>query len=386
VRVALGTQGPELSLAPSTVTVDVDSGVTGTGNITLMSIGSNALHFVLSDTGASLPPWLALSADTGTIAPSDTEVIIATAGDSLMPKGDYATVLAVTSNDSLNGTRYVHVELHVGTRHLFSVSVASQWNLLSLPVLPLTFLKHDHYPASTSSAFFYQGSYVARETLKFGQGFWLKFGGAATLSIDGYTVSDDTVALNPGWNIVGSISVPVAVATIPSIPGGIVTSRFYGYNGTYFAADSLVPGGGYWVKSNQAGKIVLAPSAGASPSTAIHIVPTRELPPSPPGGNPEGEVPLPTTYALDQNYPNPFNPTTIITYQVPERSYVTLKVYNLLGSEVATLIDGTMEAGYLSVTWDGHTMGSARELPSGVYFYKLTAGNFVATRKMILIR
>ena len=386
VHVGLETQGPDLSLTPATVIVDVDSGITGTGEITLLNIGTNALHFLASDTGASLPPWLALSADSGTIAPSDTAEITVTAGDSLLPKGDYATMLAIATNDSVNGTQYVHVELHVGTRHLFSVSIASQWNLISLPVLPVTLLKHDHYPTAISSAFFYQGSYAAKETLKFGQGFWLKFGGAATFNIDGYTVTDDTVALNAGWNIVGSISVPVPVVTMASIPGGIVTSRFYGYNGAYFSADTLFPGGGYWVKSNQAGQLLLTASGGASPSSAIHIMPTRELPPSPPEGNSQGEVSLPVMFALDQNFPNPFNPTTIITYQLPERSYLSLKVYNILGSEVATLIDGTMDAGYMSVEWDGRSMGSIHELSSGVYFYKLTAGNFVATRKMILIR
>jgi hypothetical protein len=90
--------------------------------------------------------------------------------------------------------------------------------------------------------------------------------------------------------------------------------------------------------------------------------------------------PLPTEFALQQNYPNPFNPTTVISYQLPVGSYVTLKVYNMLGQEVAMLINGMQEAGYKSVELD------ASNMPSGLYIYRLTAGTYTSVRKMLMIK
>jgi hypothetical protein len=85
-------------------------------------------------------------------------------------------------------------------------------------------------------------------------------------------------------------------------------------------------------------------------------------------------------YSLYQNSPNPFNPTTKITYQIPERGYVSLKVYDILGNEITTLIDEYKEAGKYTVKFDGD------ELISSIYFYILRSRSYVETRKMLLIR
>ncbi len=92
------------------------------------------------------------------------------------------------------------------------------------------------------------------------------------------------------------------------------------------------------------------------------------------------ETPLPTTFSLSQNYPNPFNPATRIDFALPAQSHVTLKVYNVLGQMVATVVDGVMNAGTHSVTFN------AAKFASGVYFYRLEAGNFVSMKKMALLK
>jgi uncharacterized lipoprotein YddW (UPF0748 family) len=92
------------------------------------------------------------------------------------------------------------------------------------------------------------------------------------------------------------------------------------------------------------------------------------------------ELEVPSAYSLSQNYPNPFNPTTVVRYQVPVASAVKLFVYDLLGREVGELVNARMEPGTYTVSFD------ASHLPSGVYFCRMTAGQFVATNRMLLVK
>ena len=89
---------------------------------------------------------------------------------------------------------------------------------------------------------------------------------------------------------------------------------------------------------------------------------------------------IPENFALAQNYPNPFNPATEITFSIPKAQIVTLKIFTILGAEVATLVNQPMQPGEYSVRFD------AGNLPSGLYFYRLSAGSYTQTKKMTLVR
>ncbi len=110
----------------------------------------------------------------------------------------------------------------------------------------------------------------------------------------------------------------------------------------------------------------------ASGYYAFKITPTTDIV--------ESKTGIPNEFSLFQNYPNPFNPVTQISYALPEAGNVTLKVYDVLGREVVTLVDEFKEGGYYEATWD------ATNIPSGVYFYKLTVSSFTSVKKMILMR
>jgi len=89
---------------------------------------------------------------------------------------------------------------------------------------------------------------------------------------------------------------------------------------------------------------------------------------------------IPTEFLLSQNYPNPFNSTSIIRYSVPQSSNVVIKVFDILGNEIETLVNEEKPTGTYELTWN------AESLPSGVYFYQLISGSFVETRKMLLLK
>ena len=94
---------------------------------------------------------------------------------------------------------------------------------------------------------------------------------------------------------------------------------------------------------------------------------------------------LPIEYALFQNYPNPFNPSTQISFDIPKSEFVTLRVYNLLGQDVKTLINQSMVPGRYTVEWNGNDMLNS-DVASGVYFYELRGESFISRKKMLLIR
>ncbi|MBN1997839.1 endo-1,4-beta-xylanase, partial [candidate division KSB1 bacterium] len=94
---------------------------------------------------------------------------------------------------------------------------------------------------------------------------------------------------------------------------------------------------------------------------------------------------LPSEFKLEQNYPNPFNPTTKIEFSIPESAKTSLKIYDILGREVATLVNKNLTAGVYNITWDAKNSDGS-QIVSGTYFYRLAAGNFLITQKMIFLK
>lgn len=256
-------------------------------------------------------------------------------------------------------------------------AVVVGWNLLSLPVIVSDSSVGSVYPSATSSIYSYAGSYVPIDTIPRGVGYWAKFGFAQNIPITGLPRTVDSIDVSAGWNLIGALSTPIATASITSIPGGMITSNFFSYNGLYIVADSLMPSFGYWVKTSQSGKLILASMPAADPSSIIRRIPTSERPPAPPDMiTEEGRENIPTDFALEQNFPNPFNPITIIRYAVPGESQLTLTVFDVLGRKVALLVDGVQSGGYKQVTWD------ASGVAGGIYYYRLDAVSIVDPGKI----
>ncbi len=94
---------------------------------------------------------------------------------------------------------------------------------------------------------------------------------------------------------------------------------------------------------------------------------------------------IPSSFALHQNYPNPFNPTTTIRFDLPEATRVKLDIYNILGQQVATVVNRHMQPGYHAVHWNGIN-DTGNSLASGLYIYQITTGNYHAVKKLVLLK
>jgi hypothetical protein len=271
-----------------------------------------------------------------------------------------------------------------------TLAVDKGWNMLSLPVGPSHMATVPIFPKATSSAFAYTGSYVIADTLENGPGYWLRFGMPQEIHIFGDTIAVVQTPVTTGWNLIGSVTSAVSCSSITSNPPGMITGSFFDYAGTYTITDSIRPGHGYWVKVDTIGVLILSSTPSlASAAGRIIITPTGELPPpSPDAGMPSAMLRVPAQFSLEQNYPNPFNPSTVVRYSLPAISRVTLKVYDILGREVATIVDATQNAGGHAAEWN------ASGVSSGLYFYTLRASGVQAghhdavseTKKLLVLR
>ena len=94
---------------------------------------------------------------------------------------------------------------------------------------------------------------------------------------------------------------------------------------------------------------------------------------------------IPDEFALHQNYPNPFNPVTTLRYDLPENGHVNITIYDMLGKEVKTLINQTQDPGYKSLIWDA-TNDYGNPVSAGIYLFQIQAGEYISTKKMVLLK
>ncbi len=196
-------------------------------------------------------PWKTI--DRGGGKSTSGEVILrASIGQPVIRMMTYIDTGSVLESGFLPGVR---VRSGIVTTQEFHYS--NGWNLLSVP-----FAQHDSrqsvlFPAAVSSAFGFDNGYTPKDTLEHGVGYWLKFSGEQTISVTGSLVAKDTIDVKARWNLIGALAYPVPATDLIPIPPMTITSNIFGYDNGYSTADTLKPGKGYWVKVNQAGKLLL---------------------------------------------------------------------------------------------------------------------------------
>jgi hypothetical protein len=265
------------------------------------------------------------------------------------------------------------------TSFTWHYSASQGWNLSSLPIYVSDFRTNILYPSASSSVFEYQGNYLSVDTIKCGTGFWIKFDQEESIPIKGIPIMNDTIDVIEGWNLIGSVGIPILVSSIISEPGEMITSSFFKYDGNYNITDTISPGGGYWIKVDRDGELYFTTTPIMNPAGHINIQLTNEYPPPAPESGSNSITADENVFRLS-NHPNPFNPKTAIKYYLSIPTHVKIAVLNLLGQEMKLLVDGYQTAGDHSVSFD------AGDLPSGIYFYKIQTTGLTQLKKMLLMK
>lgn len=393
-----------------------------------------------------------------------------------------------TRNDM--GAKYYH-------QSIITTSVIGGWQTLSVPVVVNDFTKTVVWPTANSNDYSFCGSgYITQSILQNGIGYYISFPSPQDISYIGNMLEQFCVPVCADWNIIGSITEEVPIATnvclFPS--GNSFTALVYIYQNGYHLVNNIIPGMGHWVKVAMAGSITVNSEPmecnsqeSISEEGLDHFIITDSqgkkqdlyvanqslnpslgeldfsMPPpipeigfdarfesgeyiklvSPDSGmidlvinietqsypvninwelNPENgitysfmqglgkqsnshsgsaiitnssngkfkmsananhiinKVDIPEEYMLGQNYPNPFNPSTTIIFDLPEKSFVSLKMYSINGEEVRTIVNEQMDAGRYHFLIDGNG------LSSGVYLLRMISDDFVSTKKIIMMK
>ncbi|RCK74059.1 MAG: Cell surface protein [Ignavibacteriae bacterium] len=146
----------------------------------------------------------------------------------------------------------------VYTSNAIEVSLSQGWNIISLPVKVTDNNAKTIFPTAISNFFFYNSSgYSIVTNLENGNAYFVKFPYIHKLLISGELILSDTIDVLEGWNFIGSISKPISVQDVITIPPGIIASDFWYQNSGYVVSDSIRPGIGYWLKTSSSGKIIL---------------------------------------------------------------------------------------------------------------------------------
>ena len=140
---------------------------------------------------------------------------------------------------------------------LMQFDVFAGWNLISVPILSEDMSKSSLFPTAVSPAYGYNGGYNIVDTLRNEVGYWVKFNSNEIISLQGNYVTQNTINVVSGWNLIGPFDEIIEIASITTQPPGIIISPFYGFGGGYYIANTLEPGFGYWIKTNSSGSVQL---------------------------------------------------------------------------------------------------------------------------------
>jgi hypothetical protein len=386
--IVISGNGNSFISVDSVIQVEGNSGTNNASfNVRLSLASVDTVRVRYATTAGTAAPWTDFLADSGQIvfSPGDTAKILAVqiVGDTLYESDETFSIKLFNSVNAflLDSIGTCTIQNDDPLTH----DVIEKWNILSVPLTMNDYRKTAIYPGAISSAYAYDAGYVQKDTLSNGVGYWMKFNIASKLDMSGSPRNSDTLTVAAGWNMIGSISWPVPVANIGADRTDLVASSFFRYSKRgYTVTDTIWPGEGYWVKTNQSGKLYLSSLSSFKAKNLVHIVPSSELPPPPPTSALHAKEVV-KGFCVEQNYPNPFNPSTTIRYYRPDGGTTLIRIVSMLGSTVFTVVRSNDLEGEYAFLWDGRD-DAGRSLPTGTYLLRVETATSAAVSKMLLLK
>lgn len=206
------------------------------------------------------PEWISVNNISGIIPNGGSMALKLFFDTHDLMNGNYRMEMKITSNDTSRTQVIVPINMTITDTNLIVTSIFSVnggWNLVSVPVLTHSKLKNDLFPTSNSYAYGYVNNYVIRDSLFNGFGYWLKFPSSQNIQMIGTSLNSITIPINSGWNLIGSLNSTISVNDIVTNPPNIISGLIYGYNNSYFVANTIEKGKAYWVKASSNGTLTL---------------------------------------------------------------------------------------------------------------------------------
>ena len=251
---------PHIEINRFSVIVNLNPRDSSMQAMSIQNKGSENLDFHICND--SLTTWLRVILDSGRIIPRTSKVILLMMNSYGLTESTYQTEIYLKSNDSLRDS--INVPISIIVKHVMplpeiSINLISGWNIISNPIAAQDSSASNIFPISASDFYSYTSNsgYQSGNVIIPGSGYWVRFDSIEECELSGNIIDSIVIDVEPGWNLIGTISSAIPVKEIIENPVENIVSSFFGYQKNYCPVDTLYPGKGYWVQVKEKGQLIL---------------------------------------------------------------------------------------------------------------------------------
>ncbi|MBD3386890.1 S8 family serine peptidase [candidate division KSB1 bacterium] len=266
------------------------------------------------------------------------------------------------------------------------------WYLISVTVRAASMCVQDLFPTAQPFAYYYDPSlnfYLHTDTLSVNRAYWIQIQHPGEITIQGVPVTQYTIDLKKGWNMLGAVYKNINfnhIKTTPPSSLAMPATLWDNDNHSFVSGYHMHANQGCWVLAKRNCQVKISADSSVVPLSKMMVLSEDVLPPLPPGFRfDQNREKSDHKLSAVQNYPNPFNNKTTIQFTLPKATRTRIEIYNLRGEKIQILANHFMASGMHEMVWDGKTL-TGQPAPSGVYLIQISADEVKRTKKAILTR